>query len=398
MEVTQFTQGQFAATFEGSAADLLAQPLTTPVALVTPTPAAAPADPLKPANTLNPEEDANALLNKSEEEPEKKEEEVDENGKPKAKAKPGRPAVEKLDASTQSLISGLIKDKKLFGFSDGKIETRKDIEDLLDANLNHRIESQQKEIYEGVFKAMTPAMQLVAQYASQVNSPSELLPLLQNTSSAERFAKLDEANPVHQEMIVRERMRLNGDPDDIIEQEVADLKDRAKLAEKAKAYKPVVQGFYEKQAQKLIQQQQAEEQQYFQVVQQNDQNIRKLLDADNLDGIKLKNNHKGVVYELLAIPREEYGGGVGIYSVIDNLFQKGQFDKLAKIALLAGDEKAFEEVYGTKLRMANADSTLRKLNIAGGSSGSIVADDDETEIKTPVVQRPSRSGFGFQTR
>lgn len=400
-EVKQFTQGDFANTFEGSATDFLQQLATQnppPVATTTPPPATtAPVTtpPLETNNTLKPEDDAAALLADKPEEESTEEQKIEE-GKPAKPAK-GRPPVEKLDASTQKLVSELINDKKLFGFADGKIETKKDLQDLLDANFNHRIESQQKEIYDGVFKSMTPAFQMVAQYATQVDSPAELLPLLQSTSSAERFAKLDEANPIHQELIVRERMRLNGDTDEIIDQEIADLKDRAKLAEKAKVYKPVVQGFYEKQTQQLLATKQREEQEYFQTVQANDQHIRKVLDSDSLDGIKLKNPHKGIVYELLAIPREEYGGGVGIYSVIDTLFQKGQFDKLAKIALLVGDEKAFEEVYGTKLRMANADNTIRKLNTAG-QSAPLTPEEDQDELTPPVLARPSRSGFGFSTR
>lgn len=407
MELKQFTQGEFANAFEGSAADFLKQtipPVTAPAVPPTPTivpPVPPVPDPLKPDLTLDPEKDAAGLMaeQKSQDAVEEPEEEP-KSGEP-AKPKPGRPIVEKLDDSTKTLLTGLINDKKLFGFSDGKLDTKKDVEDLLEANLSHRIEAQQKEIYDSVFKSMTPAMQMVAQYANQVDSPSDLLPLLQTTSNIERFSKLDETNPIHQEAIVREKMRLAGDTEDIIEQEIADLKDRAKLADKAKTYKPAVQQFYEREAQRLLLVKQQEEQQYMQLVQQNDQNIRKLLDGGILDGVKLKQAHKATAYELLAVPREEYGGGLGIYHVIDTLFQEGKFDRLAKIALLAGDEKAFEELISNRAKFDQADRTIRVLNTGQQSAGPTVTADDEPTpgVPTPTtLVRPTRTGFGFNNK
>lgn len=416
MEVKQFTQGQFADTFEGSALDLLKQVATATPATATnsATAVAVPAttDPLKPETTLNPEQDAAKFLQQQQvtaittDEEEDTEEAAATAAVEAAKIaaektkKAGRPPVEKLDDNTVKLVKSLIDDKKLFGFQDGKIETKADLQDLLDANFNHKIETQQKEIYEQVFKSFTPAMQFIAQYAQQVSSPSELLPLLQNTSNIERFASLDENNPIHQEQIVREKMRLAGDSEDVIEQEITDLKDRAKLADKAKVYKPALQQFYEKQVKQLADQKAQEEHQYFEMVKQNDANIRKVLDADQFDGMKLKQTHKGVVYELLAVPREEYGGGMGIYHIIDTLFQQGKFDKLAKIALLAGDEKAFEELISNKAKFTMADSTARKLNTSIRTAGptSTDVDPDEEQQNTKTLVRPTRTGFGFSSR
>lgn len=410
MEVKQFTQGQFADTFEGSALDLLKQ--TAAATPATATPSAASTEPLKVEKVLDPEQDATKLL-QEQAAAKKTEEETEED--PNAAAtiaadaakvaaekakKAGRPPVEKLDDNTVKLVKSLIDDKKLFGFQDGKIETKADLQDLLDANFNHKVETQQKEIYQQVFNSMTPAMQFIAQYAQSVSSPSELIPLLQNTSNIERFASLDENNPIHQEQIVREKMRLAGDSDDVIEQEIIDLKDRAKLADKAKMYKPALQQFYEKQVKQLAETKAKEEQDYFQQVQQNDANIRKILDADQFDGMKLKQAHKAIAYELLAVPREEYGGGMGIYHVIDTLFQQGKFDKLAKIALLAGDEKAFEELLGNKVRFAVADSTTRKLQTAARTAGpsNTDVDPDEVQQNTHTLVRPTRTGFGFSSR
>ena len=47
---------------------------------------------------------------------------------------------------------------------------------------------------------------------------------------------------------------------------------------------------------------------------------------------KLKNEEKAVVYDLIAAPSAETGG-YKIYNAIDNLFEKGDFKLLAKVAL-----------------------------------------------------------------
>jgi len=405
MEIKQFTSQQFDNAFEGSAADLLKQVATAPAATpstTTTTPPADADDPLKPRPTLDPDKDAATLLQQQQTPPDEDEEDEKEpkEGDPKpdeGKGKQkGRPPVEKIDDGTRAIVNDLIKEGKLFGFTDGKIETKKDLQELLDANFQHRIESQKEQVLQNIYQSFSPAMQTVLQYASQIQSPAELLPLLQTSSSAERFSSLDETNPTHQEMIIRERMRLNGDPDDVIEQEISDLKDRAKLADRAKVYKPVVQQYYENQAKQILQAKAQEEQEFVQQVQQNDLAIRKVLDAPELDGLKLKQQHKGVVYELLAVPRPEYGGGLGIYTVIDQLLAERNFAKLAKIALLAADDKAFEDVYGTKVKFAHVDNTIRTLNTGGKTTTPIVTPDDELE-PTPqhTLTRPSRTGFGF---
>src|ERR1700760_4521559 len=129
MEVKQFTQGQFANAFEGSAAEFLKQ--ATPAVPATPaTPAAAPAtppkeesptDPLIPNPTLDEGRDAATLLNQQPEtDPD---EPADPNADPAAakaaaeaaKKQSGRPPVKKLDATTKEFVEGLIKEKKLFG-------------------------------------------------------------------------------------------------------------------------------------------------------------------------------------------------------------------------------------------------------------------------------------------
>lgn len=417
MEVKQFTSTQFADAFEGSATDLLtkmaaqpavpAAPVTAPVTVqpvVTGTPVKQ--EPLTGTPTLDEGRDAAALLADqnpptgdeppTEPDPEDATAIAAKAAAAEAAKKAGRPAVKKLDAGTKTLVENLIKENKLFGFQDGKIETERDLQELLDANFEHRDQTKVQEAYQNFMNSLSPAFQMVAQYANMVDSPAQLIPLLQSTNNAERFATLDENNPVHQEMIVRERMRLNGDTDDIIEQEITDLKDRAKLADKAKVYKPVISKFYAEQANHLIQQQQQEEQQNFQLIQQNGENLRKMLDTPELDGIKLGKNHKGAIYEMLAVPREEYGGGMGIYHVIDELFQRGDFKRLSKIALLAADEKAFEEVMGMKLKFANADSTIRALNVSSKGGSPTQVDTEPDNEGGPVrLQRPNRSGFGF---
>lgn len=408
-EIRQFTQGDFSQAFEGSAMDLL----KVPVAPRTQTPAT-PATPTTPTTVIvatpspSTDQDASDLLTnqigpkdvvqKSEEEIEAEAQKAELEAKAATDAKSkGRPPVVRLDESAQKLFNKLIADKHIFGFQDGKIETEKDIQDLLDANINHKVEAIRNEAIQGAIQSLNPAMQAVLNYAQYVEDPSEILPFLTANSNVKQIGTLDETKPLDQERIVRERMKLNGDSEDLIAAEIQDLKDRGKLEERAKTYKPHLTQYYERQAQQLLQQRQQEEQTYIATVQKNEQSIRGILDAPDFEGVKLKAAHKGVVYELLAVPREQYGGGVGIYAVIDKLFMDGKFDKLAKVALLLGDEKGFEDVFSTKAKMAASDRTIRALNTADRAGGPLVTDNNEPDPPKNVLPRPTRNSFGFGT-
>lgn len=316
------------------------------------------------------------------------------------KKKAGRPPAEiKLDDNTKTIVNALIKDGKLRPFQDGKIETQRDIAELLEANVSYQLDEEKKTILDKVFNSMSPALQIVAQYAQYIQNPQELLPIINSTSNHEKFKALDDNNPAHHEMIVRERLRLNGDSDEVIEQEITELKDSAKLAAKAKTYKPVVEQYYARETKKLMDAEAAKEREYEQIIQRNHEEIVKVLGAPKLDGMQLKQQHKSLAYELLAEPREEYGGGVGIYAVIDKLFAEGKFTTLTKLALLAADESAFDSVYSTKVKLNESDRVGRILQTASTTGGPITTDEEIIKQQQEAgLQRPTRTGFGFDKR
>lgn len=314
----------------------------------------------------------------------------------KAKGKGGRPAEVKLDDTTKTIFTELITEGKLFGFKDGRIESKKDVVELIEANIQSKIDAEKTDLLDKVYASQTPAMQFIMNHASKVQSPQELIPLLTSISNIEKIESLDESKPVDQERIVRLKMKLAGDSDELIESEIQDLKDSAKLEAKAKYYKPALSKHYQTETQKIIQVQQEEDRKLEAMFQENHKNIVKVLESPNIEGLEFKQKDKGIIYELLAVPRDQYDGGVGIYKVIDNLFMKGDFATLSQVALLLGDKKAFDASYTNKTKMLAANTTARILQTTTRTGGAI-HDDGEPEPaqQKQTVQRPSRNGFSL---
>jgi hypothetical protein len=402
MEIKNFTMGDFSNTFGGKPVeDMLAdlqKDTTNTTPIITPT-QTAPIT-VDSNKDLTPEQILENLKNPANQPAETEEQKRvrEEAEAVAAQTNPPKKTTKvpevKLDDTTKTIVADLIKDGKLFGFEDGKIETKADLIELLEANKKAGLEEKEEDVFQRVFQSQTPAMQFLMTHAARVQNPQELLPLLTSTSNIEKVESLDESKPADQERIVRLKMKLAGDPDDVIDSEIQDLKDRAKLEEKAKVYKPVISQYYQRETQKIVAQKQEEDRQMQQTFDNNRRAIISTLEAKELDGLELKRNQKGLVWEMLAEPREEYDGGVGIYKVIDDLFMKGDFKKLSKLALLAADEKEFDSVYSTKLRMQNADSVARKLQTTNRSAGP-TQDDTDDDNKQRVIQRPVNKTGSF---
>jgi hypothetical protein len=88
----------------------------------------------------------------------------------------------------------------------------------------------------------------------------------------------------------------------------------------------------------------------------------------------MKDEHKQYIASTL-VPDENLGG-LPIYTIIDNLLQKGDFDTLARIALLGSNPQIHDNYYNTKNSNEVAASLQRTLRTANTpKTGSVVNDD-----------------------
>jgi hypothetical protein len=99
---------------------------------------------------------------------------------------------------------------------------------------------------------------------------------------------------------------------------------------------------------------------------------------------KLKQDEKAEIYELIGEPSDA-SQGYGIYTVIDNLFDKKDFKTLKEIALLLTKKDAFYGYLGATVANATAASLEKKLRLAGDSHKASGNDFDEEKIQ--AIQR-----------
>ena len=378
--------GNPAQTLETSAADLFNSAL--PAAPVAPAEPAAPVIPDQSVDTSVEDLLKGLTEPKDGDEPkDDKPQDVVDNLDKKAAGRP----TEKLSEATRNEIVALIEAGELEGFTDGKYETKKDLQDLLQANKEKWREEYKTAAWQTMYEELNPGMKFVADYAKDVQNPQDLVPFLTAYDNAVYAAELDATIPEHQEQIVRQVLNIRGIPQDQIEADIADLKERDLLTKRAASLKPQLDQFTQQELMRVQKERQLEvqrEQEFW----KNHTNAVKtsIMDAKDLDGIKLKKEHKDLVYQ--ALTTKTNTGDIAIYNLVETLLSKNDFKTLAKMVLVGADSKSFENYIRSSQKQEDAQHTIRVLGSQGGLNGSIV---EPLSNQRQTVERPTRKGFGW---
>jgi hypothetical protein len=359
-------------------------------------PAQTQTPPAKTAEELEAEKDMNAPPAK--EDPTK---EVDILGT-------GVPATEKPAGSPISDLSTYYQDRIKSGKfvaiedtdKDGKPipfipKTAEEYDEVLELQINYRLDEAKKEIEQKWFTSKSPAWQTVSKYAELLDDPTQMIPFLQGVKTFTSVANMDENDAEGAERIVRTRLAQKGDTEEIIAQQVDALKTTDKLIATAKLYKPVILQQEQAQLQAELRSKQEQERQYMQLVTDIRDNALKSIEAPVFGKTKLKNEEKAAIYDLIAEPAEDTQG-YGIYNVIDSLFDKREFEKLKEVALLLSNRDAFMNYLGISVANATAAGLERKLRLAGEArkaSGNDFHEENE-QARVQRNQFKSKPNFG----
>jgi hypothetical protein len=307
----------------------------------------------------------------------------------------------KLDDSFKQGLDKLFKENKLNPYSDGTEtgyvvpETFEEVLDLIEDNKKSWIESSKakdrEELVNEVLATKSPAWQFLIQNSEMYKDPADLIPLITAVQNQEYSNSLDPSEPEDQEKIIRASLSIQGLPPQTIEEEIVDLKDRNKLESRATALKPVLDKYNEERTSEILQEKQKEElktQEFWNVHYQNLENT--VFKSKDLDGVKLKNEHKQLIASAL-IPDKDLGG-LPIYTLIDNLIAKGNFTALSKIVLLSEDEKLFDTYFLSEKAGKKAESVQRVLRQSGINSNSTDFEQDNGRVKS--IKKSSYGYFG----
>lgn len=318
-------------------------------------------------------------------------------------AKPGRPKLEK-DAMIE-FAKKLIEKKQLIPFDDDKaIEdyTLKDMEELFEANFQEKERQLKSEIPAKFFDSLPEELQVAAKYVA--DGGQDLKGMFRSLAQVEEVRQLDPSNESDQEQIVRAYLHTTrfGTSDEI-EEEIVAWKDRDELKSKALKFKPKLDAMQEEVIAHQLQQQEGLRKQQHAQAQQYMQNVYKVLDPGEINGLKLDKKTQSMLYAGLVQPNYPSISGRPT-NLLGHLLEKYQYveprhDLIAEALWLLQDP----EGYRTKVKEGGKkevnEKTARLLKTEESKKiGSSTTSDDDDDSGKKATQKLQRPGKGFFTR
>lgn len=265
-------------------------------------------------------------------------------------------------------------------------KTPEDFDEFIDTQVNYQLEQKEKEIATKWYQSKSPAWQAVAKFSEMTDDPTEIIPFLQGVKTIDSVSNVNEDEIDGAEQIVRARMEIRGDSKDIIDETIESLKTTDRLISTAKKYKPLIVQEEKQRLAQMVQEKKVEEQRYMQLVDDIRDKAVKAIETPLFGKQKLRQDEKAIVYDLIAEP-DEGDAGYKIYSVIDQLFEKGDFETLKQIALLVAKKDAFLQYVSANAVNSTAEGLQRKLRVATEAKAGNSKDTDDTDEPRRVVQR-----------
>lgn len=267
-----------------------------------------------------------------------------------------------------------------------ELKTPEDFDMVIEENINYQVQQKQKELEQNWYQTKSPAWKAVAQYAEYVQDPSELLPFLQGVQNIQSVASVDEKTVEGAEQIVRYQKQLAGTPPDVIEEEIEALKSTDKLVSSATKIKPTILAREEQRLAQMQEEARMNEINYWTMVQSYEQKARQTIDKPLFGKIKLPNEEKAEIYDLIAIPNEQ-SGGYQIYNEIDSLYENGDFETLREIALLLKKKEKYIK-YASQDEVEKVGREVQqKLRLATQPASTSTGLEDPIYDDRPVIKK-----------
>lgn len=302
----------------------------------------------------------------------------------------------KFFSDPKELADKLIEEKILYPYEDGtKPETTEQILDSIKQSSLYNAETRAQELYDNRISTLSPALQTILQYGDNgVTSASQLTEFVGKVSHFEKVASLDPTKAEDQEQIVFMQLVNSGMDEAGARVEIADLKERSKLATAAEKYLPVLKNAYQNQITSMYEQKQREVEETDQWLNNNAKYVGHFLEnEEKFVSFKIPKKDKATVFSLGAQPVgfDPEGNPVfGWQQYIQNL-QEGtedQFKEYMKIMSFLANSKGYEESVGkVKTNNSKIDS-FKKINTGGKSNSA-----ESNEERTPTIRKPSNNAW-----
>ena len=271
--------------------------------------------------------------------------------------------------------------------------TPEEMDDAIDMQVDHRFQEAIKDVDNKWYESKPAAWQFVAKYAENLQDPTQLIPFLTGVQQLQTVANIDETQIEGAEQIVRMQLGKTIQDNDLLDMQIEALKTTNKILDTAAKFKPAM---VQAEQQNLVKMQQAEQQriqEWRNTVIDVRNNAIQAIEAPVFGKEKLKQEEKAAVYELIAVP-DEQAQGYSIFNKIDELFEKKDFAKLTKIALLLTNEESYNKYISTGVADATSEKLQRKLRISTESK----AGGKDTQNVNPAPVTTSKPAYKIGAR
>jgi len=307
--------------------------------------------------------------------------------------------IEKIDEEEKpknniyNVFSKLIKEDKLIPFDDDKpIEeySVKDWQDLIEANLEERVNQVRKETPKEFFESLPQELQIAARYVA--DGGSDLKGLFATLAQVEESRELDVSNERDQELIIRDYLRAtNYGNEDEISEEIELWKDLGKLEQQASKFKPKLDAMKEKIVVRKLQEQEMKKRQQENAAKEYMDSVYDALKDGEIDGVKLDKKTQSFLYNGLVQPNYPSVSGRNT-NLLGHLLEKYQFVEpnyslITEALWLLSDPTGYKAKIMEKGSQKAIESTVRKLKTEESNKNTSFVD-TEPESKRKI-QRPT---------
>jgi len=319
------------------------------------------------------------------------EEEVEE---PKAETRGRKP----INGFTD-VINKMVKSERLFAFDDDKPlneYTAKDIEELLEANLEERANQVRRETPKQFFDALPNELKVAAQYVA--NGGTYLKSLFKTLAQAEETFEIDASSEAGQERIITEYLTNTeyGTPDEIAE-EIEIWKDLGKLEQQAMKFKPKLDKMQEKVVAQRLQEQELKQKQQAEASKQYMNNVYHTLKDGSLGNMRLDKKTQALLYNGLVQPAYPSVSGKNT-NLLGHLLEKYQFQEpnytlISEALWLLADPNGYKSRIMELGAKQSTEKTVRKLKMEQANKGTaslgVAEREKEEKPKKRTIPKPT---------
>ena len=289
--------------------------------------------------------------------------------------KKGRKRIEGIS----DVFSKLIKDEKIIPFDDDKElddYSAKDWEELIQANLDEKVNQVRKETPKQFFNSLPEELQIAAKYVA--DGGKDLKTLFGALSRVEETRELDVKNENDQEQIIREYLGATGyGTAEEIKEEIDIWKDLGKLEQQANKFKPKLDKMQEKVVAKRLQEQEMRKKKQQQASETYMNSVYETLKGGEINEIKLDRKTQSLLYNGLVEPAYPSISGKNT-NLLGHLLEKYQFVEpnyplITEALWLLADPKGYKAKLMEKGESVATEKTVRKLKTAQSQKASSAA-------------------------